>query len=166
MSFERAFEILLIDEGEQSNHTADKGGFTKYGISSRAYPKVDIINLTQEQAKDIYRRDYWDKLHLDEIVHGPLQMKVFNTAVNVGQRTACKWLQHSVNFGYRDPHKLVVDGMIGLKTIGAVNNLAGNLVVSAVDFYRGLQAAHYLQIVRSSKSQQVFLNGWLKRAYS
>jgi hypothetical protein len=47
-----------------------------------------------------------------------------------------------------------------------VNNLAGNLVVSAVDFYRGLQAAHYLQIVRSSKSQQVFLNGWLKRAYS
>ena len=32
----------------------DPGGLTKYGIDQRSHPNVDIRNLTEEEAKDIY----------------------------------------------------------------------------------------------------------------
>jgi lysozyme family protein len=45
--------------GNYSNHPYDRGGETKYGISSRWYPDEDIQNLTRERANAILYRDYW-----------------------------------------------------------------------------------------------------------
>jgi lysozyme family protein len=59
VSFERAFSIVIGAEGGYVDDPQDPGGETKYGISKRAYPAVDIKNLTLEQARDIYLRDYW-----------------------------------------------------------------------------------------------------------
>lgn len=52
-------------EGGYSNNPDDPGGETKYGISKRAHPELDIKNLTLEEAIDIYRSDYWDFYNLD-----------------------------------------------------------------------------------------------------
>ena len=59
--FNKAVEKVLKFEGVLSNDKYDAGGLTKYGISKRMYPSLDIANLTQEQAVAIYKRDYWEK---------------------------------------------------------------------------------------------------------
>lgn len=56
----------------------------KYGISQRSYPNVDIRNLTEQQAKAIYKRDYWDKVKADDINSQVIAENIFDTAVNMG----------------------------------------------------------------------------------
>lgn len=59
MNFGAAFNRLIANEGVLSNHPADKGGLTKYGISQSAYPHLDIANLTLDDCRKIYYADYW-----------------------------------------------------------------------------------------------------------
>lgn len=81
--FDRAFKFLIGEEGGYVNDPADPGGETKYGISKRTYPTVDIAALTLDAAKSIYRRDYWDALGLDGRKYGPA-LVLFDCAVNQG----------------------------------------------------------------------------------
>jgi len=83
MSFERAIDFTLKWEGGYSNDPTDPGGETKYGISKRAHPDLDITNLTLEDAKDIYRTEYWNASGCDNLPE-PLDIVVFDTAVNMG----------------------------------------------------------------------------------
>jgi len=83
MSFESAIEFSLKWEGGYSNNPSDPGGETKYGISKRAHPDVDIKNLTLDDAKEIYRKEYWDATGCGNLPE-PLDMVVFDTAVNMG----------------------------------------------------------------------------------
>ena len=81
--FDRAFRLLIGEEGGYVNDPADPGGETKFGISKRAYPQIDIRGLTLDQAKAIYRRDYWAPLQLDARPWGPA-LCLFDCAVNQG----------------------------------------------------------------------------------
>ena len=58
--FTRCIRHILNEEGGYVNHAKDPGGETKYGISKRAYPHLDINNLTLDEAEAIYRLDYWE----------------------------------------------------------------------------------------------------------
>jgi Glycosyl hydrolase 108 len=58
-AFEKAVRFTLSWEGGYVSNPNDPGGETKYGISKRAYPHLDIKNLTLDQAKEIYYQDYW-----------------------------------------------------------------------------------------------------------
>jgi lysozyme family protein len=111
MTFDEAFKVLIGHEGGYVWDPRDPGGETKFGISKRAYPEEDIKNLTLERAKAIYRRDYWDVIHADELPKH-VRFAVFDAAVNSGVRAAVQWLQRAV--GVKD------DGMIGHKTLSAV----------------------------------------------
>jgi lysozyme family protein len=76
------------------NVKGDKGGATKYGISQRAYPDLDIKNLTKEQAIEIAKRDYWDKNQIDKL--DPALREIhFDTAFNKGSGTAKRFLEKS-----------------------------------------------------------------------
>lgn len=57
--FREALNFTLVWEGGYVNNPKDPGGETKYGISKRRYPHLDIKNLTLQQAKDLYYQDYW-----------------------------------------------------------------------------------------------------------
>lgn len=61
-AFEPAIELVLKHEG---GYTAglpdDPGGETNFGISKRAFPELDIKNLTREQAIDVYKENYWKR---------------------------------------------------------------------------------------------------------
>lgn len=92
MEFGAAFETLIGHEGGYVNDPTDPGGETKYGISKRAYPRVDIKGLTLEGAKRLYREDYWDPLGGDSL-GDPLDYAIFDLAVNSGVKTATKMLQ-------------------------------------------------------------------------
>lgn len=89
--FDRAFALLIGEEGGYVNDPADPGGETKYGISKRAYPAIDIKNLTLDQAKAIYKRDYWDRMGCDTRPWGPA-LVLFDCAVNQGVKRATQLL--------------------------------------------------------------------------
>lgn len=101
--FDRAFPILLVFEGETVNNPKDPGGLTKYGISQKAYPDEDIMGLTKERAKEIYKRDYWDKGNCDSLP-SPLDIIYFDTAVNCGLGAASAILGRSG----RDPMRFLL----------------------------------------------------------
>lgn len=106
MSFERAVNFTLGEEGGYQCEPSDAGNWTKagrkgelkgtkYGISALSFPSLDIKNLTVEQAKDIYRKGYWDKVEGDKL-SPPLAVAVFDTAVNMGVATAVRLLQRAI----------------------------------------------------------------------
>ena len=109
--FDDIIEITLHHEGGYVNDPNDLGGETNFGIAKRFYPDVDIKNLTKDEAKDIYRRDYWDKNKVDEM---PKQLRhiYFDMCVNQGKGTAVKVLQRACNSKKAD---LKVDGGLGPK---------------------------------------------------
>ena len=81
--FDRAIAFVLKWEGGYVNNPADPGGETKFGISQRAYPSVNIKDLTEEQAKAVYKRDYWEKMGCNALIW-PMSLVVFDTAINMG----------------------------------------------------------------------------------
>lgn len=81
--FEPAFAIVIGIEAGYVNNPRDPGGETKFGISKRAYPNEDIQNLTLERARELYRRDYWDKCGLDAL-SWEMALIEFDAAVNQG----------------------------------------------------------------------------------
>ena len=66
-NFNEIIEQVLEHEGGYVNDPKDLGGETKYGITKRFYPDVDIKNLTVEQAKEIYKKDYWDRNRVESL---------------------------------------------------------------------------------------------------
>jgi hypothetical protein len=83
LPFRKALEFTLKWEGGYVNDPSDPGGETKWGISKRAYPNLDIYNLTPEMAATIYYRDYFVPSGAVD-VGLPDCIVVFDTAVNVG----------------------------------------------------------------------------------
>jgi lysozyme family protein len=123
VSFDLAFDRLIGHEGKFTDVRTDCGNWTsgkvgvgelkgtKYGISAMSYPHVDIKSLTLEQAKEIYRRDYWDRAGADEY-DGAIGYQVFGAAVNHGIENAVRLLQRAA--------RVADDGYIGPLTLAAV----------------------------------------------
>jgi len=145
MNFDKAFEIIIGHEGGYVNDARDPGGETKYGISKRAYPAVDIYNLTLDHAKLIYKRDYWDAVDAESIP-GVARLMVFDCAVNCGLTAAKKILQRAV--GAKD------DGVIGPKTRAAI---------SATPDIEQRFAGFWLQYYTDLKNFDVYGKGWVRR---
>lgn len=93
-----ALKFTLKWEGGYVNDPDDPGGETKWGISKKSYPDLDIKNLTNEQALMIYAKDYWNPLGCDNIVF-PFNVAVFDTAVNCGTQRALRWLRQNPTVG-------------------------------------------------------------------
>ena len=91
LTFDQAFDRLIGNEGGYVCNPADPGGETNWGISKRSYPNIDIKHLTRDQAKTIYKRDFWDQIGTD--AHPAIVFQVFDFAVNSGISTAIRKLQ-------------------------------------------------------------------------
>jgi lysozyme family protein len=94
ITFETAFNRTIGIEKGYSNDPNDPGGETNWGISKRAYPQLDIRNLTREDAKAIYLRDYWDKVRG---IPDSVKFQMFDFAVNSGIGNAIRCLQSACN---------------------------------------------------------------------
>jgi lysozyme family protein len=134
MNFDQAFDRLISNEGGYVNNPADPGGETKFGISKRSYPTLDIANLTREDAKAIYLRDFWLAGSMDQY-DGAIGFQVFDAAVNHGIQTAIRLLQRAV--GVAD------DGHVGPVTVAAVKarsvgNVLKLFIAERLDFWRKL----------------------------
>lgn len=153
MHWDYAINRLLTVEGGYSNHQSDSGGETKYGISKRSYPQLDIAHLTTDQAKRIYHRDYWQPNNLDFIADKDLAAEILSLVVNIGSARGATILQETLRSLGAD---IDADGRIGLKTASACN-----------EFYHGeyLLSELKLRIIKwyAEHSQSVFLRGLINR---
>lgn len=93
-NFRKSLAFVLQHEGGYVNDPTDPGGETKWGISKRAHPQLDIRNLTPEQAAQIYTDEYWGPAGCDSLPF-PLCSAVFDTATNVGVSRAVEWMKQS-----------------------------------------------------------------------
>jgi len=150
--YKNAIKKVLISEGGYVNDPDDAGGETKYGISKRSYPDVDIKNLTVDKAKDIYKRDYWDKIKGDEIVDDEVAYEIFDTAVNMGVRTSSKIAQMVC-----DAHP---DGVIGTNSLASLSEMDKELFVLK---FKLAKIARYTYIVKRNPTNKKFYFGWINR---
>lgn len=147
MNFEQAFERLLTFEGGYVNDARDAGGETRWGISRRAFPDVDIAGLTRAAAAAIYRAEYWDKVQAERLPPG-LRYAVFDTAVNAGPAQAVRWLQRAL--------EVYEDGRIGTQTMLAA-------LQSPLDRTRARLLGLRLEAATGLSSWPVFGRGWARR---
>ena len=145
--FEACFEKLISHEGGYVWDSRDPGGETKFGISKRAYPQVDIKNLTLGAAKEIYKRDYWDRAQCDKLPPSVAYV-LFDAAVNSGIGQAIRFLQRAVN--------VADDGAIGPMTLAAVTRLDAESVCAR---YIGQR----LDFMTKLTTWDVYGKGWSRR---
>ena len=120
--FETALAKVLNDEGGYVNDARDKGGETKYGISKRSYPNLNIKTLTRQDAVRIYKTDFWDKGRYGTIENRDLACLAFALGVQCGPSKSIRMLQGAWNLLNETLFALAEDGVLGPKTANAVNS--------------------------------------------
>ena len=147
MLFDIAIERVLSHEGGYTSGDNDPGGETKWGISKRSYPNVDIKNLTREGAKAIYKRDFWARIHADTLPDG-VAFQLLDFAVNAGMSVAIKNFQKILG--------VAQDGIVGPKTIEASNHMDPLAQIVLLNVER---LEHYTTL----STWTYFSKGWVKR---
>jgi lysozyme family protein len=178
--FEPAVEWLLQHEGGYVDDPHDRGGATNWGISLRflrtlgwldpdldhdgEVDAADIHALTRIEAKEIYRREWWDRYHYDEIVDQAVANKVLDLAVNMGAGRAHRLLQRALRAcgRYLD---LSVDGVFGPQTRNTLSTELGlhgaQRLLAAL---RSEAAGYYDALIDRRPDLDRFRNGWHRRA--
>lgn len=162
--FDNAFLSTIGFEGGYVNDPDDPGGETKWGISARSYPDVDILNLSKQGARVIYKRDYWDKLNLDLIAMPIIAEEIFDTSVNMGRGAAGRIAQKAANF-ISGRKVLLVDGKIGPATIDCINHWTGEDGTAYHKALNGFQFMRYYEIIQNRPKSAKFAKGWMKRIF-
>lgn len=162
MSFEKALEFVLENEGGFTNDVNDKGGATNWGITIDEVSKFlgkkatveDVKNFPLSSAKQIYKVHYWDRMNLDLVPNDLLKTILFDQGVNRGTSTAIVGLQRVLG--------VKQDGVVGKETIAFIS--AKNPKKLVLDYIKDAQIS-YCRIVKNNPSQVVFLIGWMNRTH-
>lgn len=166
--FEDAIPGVLAHEGGLVDNPSDRGGITNFGISLNFYQDIkpdatdqDIRQLTKDMAIEIYRKSFWNPNKYDQFLNQRLANKAFDFCVLMGSNKANRCLQRAILA--TSDIMLTIDGVIGPKTILAINTSPAECVLAALRS----EGAGYLRILAlSNPTQEIFIKGWLSRAYS
>ncbi len=156
--------FILSWEGGFANLKYDRGGATNRGVTiatwkQQGYDKdgdgdIDVADLkliTAEDATEMMRKNFWNRWRADEIK----SQSVANILVD--------WVWGSGAYGIKLPQKILgvkIDGIVGAKTIAAVNARDPRELFAAIKKER---AAFIERIVTRNKTQKRFYNGWMRR---
>jgi len=153
--FTRCVDLIFRHEGGFVDDPADPGRATNMGITLGTLAAVrgtpvsreDVQNLTRDEARQIYRAQYWNALGCDSLPAG-IDLVVFDFGVNAGVARSAKLLQQLVH--------VEADGEIGPITVGAARTIDPAHIINAfsdarMDHYRGLS------------TWERFRNGWTRR---
>ena len=171
---EELIDALIAREGGYSNHPADRGGATRYGITeavARAHGyDGPMALLPRDEAAAIYRRLYWLRPRYDQVARRcpRIAAELFDTGANMGPGVATTFLQRALtalNRRGKDFPDLVPDGRVGPKTLGALDaflDLRGKggetVLMRALE---ALQGERYLRLAEKRPANEAFLYGWL-----
>jgi len=158
-NFDECIKIILQHEGGFVNHPKDPGGATNLGVTKHVFEswvgkKVSVDEmraLTVADVSPIYKKNYWDKVHGDDLPKG-LDLCVFDFGVNAGPGRAARYLQNLV--GAAD------DGQIGPNTLAKVNEyVTEHSVEVSVHKYQQSRQEYY----ESLHHFDTFGRGWTRR---
>lgn len=174
MDVEKLIDEVIAREGGYSNHPADRGGPTNFGITeqvARAYGyRNDMRALPRASAVAIYKAKYWTEPGFDQIAAlcPAIGHEMFDTGINMGVGTAATFLQRALNALNRsatDYPDLKIDGAFGRVSRAALSGyvakrgaLGGEVLRKAID---ALQGARYLEIAEKNPTQEAFVYGWI-----
>ena len=152
--FKTAILLTLVHEGGYVNNPDDPGGETNMGISKRQFPDLDIKNLTQDQAVEIYREGYWKELY-SQIESQTIVNKLFDLGVLFGVGTAVGILQLTLG--------ITVDHTFGPDTLQAINDADETSLLAS---YKANLMTHVFNIATANPAERQFLKGWSNRINS
>jgi len=151
--FGRFVDVVLKHEGGYVWDKDDRGGETNFGITRYRYPDLDIKNLTIEEARDIYYRDFYQRMKLHYIKDDKLALHVFDMGVNAGRTRAIELLQ-SLLKGCK------IDGSLGPSTGQSI--ALADTTTNLVEAYKAKRVEYYYKVsLRGNNSK--FLKGWVNR---
>jgi lysozyme family protein len=138
---------------------------TKFGIDAASHPGVDILNLTEPVARQLYWEE-WTRDRVEQIPH-PADLVYFDDSVNAGEEDATRILQASLN-ELLGPALIVsiigctlaVDGKLGPLTLQVAARARGTALAVRM---LGKRDAHYQAIAQTNPREAEYLNGWLNR---
>ena len=155
-NFERSLAFVLAQEGGYVDHPLDPGGPTNQGITQRTFdrwnmlahlPRRDVRDITAEEVQELYFRWYWVPAGGEEL-EPPLDLVMFDTAVNLGPQPAVRLLQRASWVNEED-------GILGPDTLAAAKRWnPEHLALSVLTMRRH----HYIE-----KRRSPFIAGWLAR---
>ncbi len=170
--FPEIVEKVVRIEGGYSNDPDDPGGETNWGITKktalRAGYDKPMVDMTKEDAINIYRINYWNVMSLDKIRDKDIALELFDSGVNMGNHYPQLWLQENLNAlnnqGKRWPD-IDEDANIGSTTGKMVVIACENKDIkeSLLKLLNADQAVRYKNIVRARQKSEKYLHGWLKQ---
>lgn len=182
-SFDKAITMVLKHEGHLAHLKGDKGGITSYGISYRflqklikedpsildqidadhhhALSRYDIEHLTLEEAKKLYKEEFWDKFRIGLIDYQPLATKFLDMTVNMGYEEGAKLLMRAFeklypNFGKSTIMYTIMHG-INARHEDEKHNILVAFCSEAEEFYQALAEEH--------PAYEKFIHGWVSRVW-
>ena len=170
--FDQYISSILVAEGGFVNHPADHGGPTNKGITMGTFqskarellgiePTIENLqNLTDDQAKTIYKNKYWDGIQASRINDPNVTHILFDMAINSGNTTAVRYMQMTLN---SMGNNLALDGAVGPNTLNAINNANGRTLFNN---FKNNRINFYNAIIRNDPSQEIFRAGWMNRINS
>jgi lysozyme family protein len=155
-SYDDALARLLVHEGGYTNHPADPGGPTNFGITIYDYRKyvkpdataADVRAMKLSEAKGIYRAKYWDAQRCDELPAG-VDYAVFDYGVNSGIGRSGKVLRRVLKIADNT-------GVIADTVIAAAHAADAKALIVAICDER-------LRFLQGLRTWGVFGAGWGRR---
>ncbi len=168
-------DALIEREGGYTNHPADRGGPTRFGITeavARAHGYAGpMALLPRDEAAAIYHRLYWLRPRFDAVARRSAKVaaELFDTGANMGPGVASIFLQRALtalNRNGRDYPDLVPDARVGTRTLAALDaflavrgQTGGEIVLLRA--LEALQGERYLRLAEKRPANEAFLYGWL-----
>jgi lysozyme family protein len=176
-TFEELFDGVIKHEGYYAKVTGDRGGETYMGVARNLHPnwegwriidsykhdvgrikhneKINIDELTK-LVKEFYRKTFYHAYKIESIKNDSLKEIIFDWCVNSGY-----WGSHGVQRAVNQlsDNNLKIDGIIGAKTIVAINSCEPEILFDAIKIAR---IRFYNTIAKKGQNYK-FLKGWLKR---
>lgn len=166
MNFEQAYNKLKEPEGDYTDGTDQFNDEpTNMGIKqstldryANKHPEkkfpTDVKYLTAAQAKEIYKNEYWNNTKIPRIKNDRMRDAVFDMNV---MGDAGRVVQRALN-EYSNIN-LIVDGIIGSKTISALNSIPSN----KIDDFMQILIEQRMNNLRGMANWPTSKNGWTKR---
>lgn len=164
---------LIEREGGFVDHPNDVGGCTKYGViratleTHRGRPTTcaDVMALTLDEARAIYRRFWFDhsRLRLSQWPYRRLAEVTLDASImfSLGREMSVRWAQTAINAQRPRQAPIAVDGWAGPATMAAMVMCSEGRLITWVVAER---LRKHARVVKSSPSQAAFIEGWVNRA--
>lgn len=163
VDFQRSLVRVLKHEGGYVSDPDDPGGETKFGVSKRSYPNLDIKNLTLNDISAIYYRDFWHKASLEDVAKEELQHKLLDMVVQFGVEGGLRIWRKALKEELEDTGQNIDLNDASIEKLIELTNKADPLHMMIE--LRIAMMSHYLSVTKKNPKMRKYLHGWLTRAH-